>query len=350
MNDSVRTQGPGLAADGGPGDDILSSAGTQGQMINLVGGAGADTLVGGAGIDFLNGGPGRDTVLGGPGNDLLSDDGGGGAGERDSFDGGAGRDTFSYEQRMDGLLVDLRPVESGGAGLGGAVGEGDALRNLEEFGGGAGPDVFEGNADANRFTGGAGADWLFGRGGGDHLFGGDGLDIIRAGPGDDDVTLERTRLDGQVSCGRGRDDRVRWPAAADFLPRDCEYVATSNELRSRSLLLGLHPKWRHGNPAFVVPCPRVTSHDDEAPNRVRGTIDLRESAGEERAVAHGRLNRAAHRCRRGANRFLVPTRLNRLGRKLARRPEGLSATVEFNILKFDDVHWGVTLALRGRRP
>ena len=80
-------------ADGGSGDDFLSS--DRGNDL-LIGGVGNDTLEGWAGNDELQGGDGNDTLAGGSGDDLLFGNAGndllGGEAGNDRIVGGSGTD------------------------------------------------------------------------------------------------------------------------------------------------------------------------------------------------------------------------------------------------------------------
>ena len=223
-NDVVVTDAPGLALNGGDGDDTLTGPGP------IDGGPGNDTLNpttaatpvdGGAntptgadrvsyqhvaapltleydgsgsgvsvngtprvvGIEELVGGAGNDTMIGdattnvmfgGPGNDTI--DGRGGV---DDLDGGPGSDRVSYAAESAGVVVSL------GAGTGGPAGAVDVLRNFEGVTGGSGNDVVAGTDASEHFSLGPGDDRLSAGGGNDVADGGDGNDLLRGGPGSD---------------------------------------------------------------------------------------------------------------------------------------------------------------------
>lgn len=101
------------------------------------------TIVGGKGDDLLIGGPADDRISGGSGQDVI-----GGGGGDDVLDGGADNDLLTYVDVIarDGTLkprtsaVKVRPSVKGGSG---GAGEGDTLRNFEQFEGGDGNDRFE---------------------------------------------------------------------------------------------------------------------------------------------------------------------------------------------------------------
>lgn len=101
------------------------------------------TIVGGDGDDLLIGGPADDHISGGRGQDVI-----GGGGGDDVLDGGADNDLMTYVDVIgrDGTLtprktgVKVRPSVRGASG---GSGEGDTLRNFEQFEGGDGNDRFE---------------------------------------------------------------------------------------------------------------------------------------------------------------------------------------------------------------
>jgi Ca2+-binding RTX toxin-like protein len=225
----------GIANDGPiahPQDDV------GGDIENIIGGWGADTLVGNAGPNIIDGGEGADSIQGGGGFDFvdysartrnvtvtldgLADDGDrlssvegviggsgndtlvgngeanvlrggggddaidGGAGD-DVIDGGAGRDTVDYAARTVGVTVDLV------AGTGGSTGsaERDELTSVESALGGSAADVLLGDdaATGNTLMGGAGNDWIDGQGGDDSFVDGPGDDTLVGGSGDDTFAL-----------------------------------------------------------------------------------------------------------------------------------------------------------------
>ncbi len=97
----------------GDGNDVFNAqdntnltaanVGTTGTMAAVT--SAAFTVYGGVGNDTIEGGDGDDTLYGGEGNDTFEtsdhDDG------SDTYSGGAGTDTLSYEQRTDGVVVDI---------------------------------------------------------------------------------------------------------------------------------------------------------------------------------------------------------------------------------------------------
>ena len=141
--------------------------------MELVGGAGNDTVTGGEGDDVLQGGVGNDALAGGLGNDTL--------------DGGAGTDVM-----VGGLGDDVYRVDSANDGGTELVGEGtdtiettlttyslapNARVNIENLSfAGAGNFNGTGNALNNVITGGEGNDSLNGGAGADTMVGGLGND------------------------------------------------------------------------------------------------------------------------------------------------------------------------------
>jgi hypothetical protein len=223
----------------GDGDDTLADLTGPGAP-NLIadGGRGADMLAGGQGHEDLYAGPGRDILRGGAGVDTLHDTTFGPAigrddpspfragargiaqtgGESDLMDGGPGVDTVSYEERRDGVLVDLaQPV---------AAGE-DLTLGLEGAIGGAGRDRLAGDARANQLSGNGGRDRLVGRKGSDLLNGGEGADRYAGGPGGDRINpLEEPGTRERIRCGAGT-DLVFSLGPDDYLAPDCEEMSMS---------------------------------------------------------------------------------------------------------------------------
>jgi Ca2+-binding RTX toxin-like protein len=157
---------------GANGDNTLN--GTAGPDV-LYGFGGNDTLIGGDGADTLDGGDGNDTLSGGLGKDTLI----GGAGD-DNMDGGDWYNNFnaagagdvdraSYADAPSAVTVDLSfigtPQNTGGAGI-------DTLNHIEGIIGSAFDDhLFGGGTPVQdfleTFRGGAGNDIIDGRSGND---------------------------------------------------------------------------------------------------------------------------------------------------------------------------------------
>ena len=171
--DDVRGAVTGI--EGGSGDDVLES-GPLGLLV--AGGDGDDRLLAGPLGVTVAGGAGDDELLGAGGDDLLR--GGQGA---DVLSGGEGRDQAAYFEHTEPLSLTI-----GDGANDGAAGEGDDIRaDVEEVGGGDGPDLLVGNDEPNGLSGGPGGDTLRGLGGADRLLGlGDG-DLLDPGSGADDV-------------------------------------------------------------------------------------------------------------------------------------------------------------------
>jgi Ca2+-binding RTX toxin-like protein len=203
MNDTV-TGADGAAIErisGGAGDDTLEVP--KGDPV------GRPTVMGGDGNDslrtfdtgaVLEGGDGTDQIQGGSGADLL--DGGTGS---DRISGGDGTDGIENSGRLDGVTVDLAQGYASGAN-----GELDQLApDIENVGGGLGPDVLTGNDAANLIDGGAGDDTIHGGGGNDTLAGGTGSDTIMGDRGNDTLfageDFSGDSAPNSLSGGSGRD-------------------------------------------------------------------------------------------------------------------------------------------------
>jgi hypothetical protein len=353
--DELRTTRPGPApiggviASGGPGDDLLD---------------------GGAGSDVLDGGGGTDVLLGGDGLDTLRDGDTDSAAGPDVLDGGAGSDTVDFAHRNQPVRVDLAD-----AGPDGAVREGDAVRGIENAVGGRGADRLVGDRRPNELRGGAGDDVLIagaeadtpngaagdtskgaagdtpkgaagdtpkgageqaaGDDAGDRLFGGAGDDMLRGGNGADVLSGERgTDL---VTCGRGI-DLVHEPKRGEWLERGCETIryafGTANE---DSLLFSPHP---FAAVRFSIGCPHREALDGE-PSHCDGTLTLREASSARRLIGRGRLVGAFGREARPVRVALTP-----LGRRLARRHDGVDVTATIAGRGLPTRSWSITL--RGR--
>jgi Ca2+-binding RTX toxin-like protein len=180
----------GVANDGeaGEGDDIA------GDVEDIAGGAGNDTLTGNADANGLIGNDGNDTL-----------DGAGGA---DVFDGGAGSDIADYSSRTNPVTVTIDGVSDDGE----AGEDDDVSENVENVVGGLGNDFLTGNGDANALTGGAGDDTLDG---------GDGVDVLNGGAGEDTL-LSRDSFADQVICGSEFDSVLS--DVLDVVAVDCEEI------------------------------------------------------------------------------------------------------------------------------
>ena len=356
MDDVVESRGPGLSADGGPGDDRLESS----------------SVVAGE----LDGGGGRDTLLGGSNEDTLIDGDVSGAADSDVLDGREGGGVVSYAGRTAPVRVDLaRPGSAGEAG------EGDVVRSVRGAVGGAGADELRGDGETNRLEGGPGADRLVGLGGDDFVTGGPGADRLSGGAGDDyleagtgrdtvtggdglDVLLEgpgRDRLragsgddalfSGAGACGAGQDTIT--PSAGDFVSRDCEQARFSFPTRDadfKAVELEPHPQ-RVGRSAvtFRVRCPYTETDGYPSALQLRGSVRLTTPGGA--LVAVGRIPAAGRRCAGDEfsedaselPRVRVRADLTAAGRRLLSRRRGTIVTVRFSGRNVPPVPWRIVL-------
>jgi Ca2+-binding RTX toxin-like protein len=205
---------PHLRGAGNVGPDHISAHGDRGTggplpvPIDLLGGAGNDTLSGGASSDAINGGQGDDDVTGfegadnldgglntdelsgGDGNDFLH---GGSANE--TFSGGDGTDELSFINAASGVSYDLD-----------AAGTGD----IELLTGTNFADILRGDERPNALRGMDGNDVVEGRGGNDMMQGNEGddsLDVRDGGPdtadcgdGTDTATADAPGIDTLTAC------------------------------------------------------------------------------------------------------------------------------------------------------
>jgi Ca2+-binding RTX toxin-like protein len=248
-NDSVTVAGAGTwSVYGEEGDDLLDATNVPApsypvvSTVALDGGAGTDRLIDGPAGSSLVGGPGADVIGAAAGDDTIWDDDGA-TPARDLYDGGTGQDEVSYGHRDDGIVVRLDQ------GSGGAPGEQDSLRGVENAGGGNGSDLLIGDKRPNRLRGGGfgsdapAGDRIVGAGGDDRLEGGFGHDRVSGGRGDDvifsvgggdrlaggpgdDTLYTSNGIRGgwdHVRCGSGVDLVPRPPARAR-LERDCDHI------------------------------------------------------------------------------------------------------------------------------
>lgn len=198
---------------GGTGNDTLIGS-SVGNALN--GGDGNDTLSGLAGDDSLRGGNGNDTLYGGPGDEWMPNDAGndriygqGGddtinagsvADGRDVFSGGADVDTIDYSARTNPVTIDVTAADGDGES-----GENDAVSaDFERLYGGSGSDVIRSGDGANTIygnngddvlDGGRGADSINGGAGSDTLTGGEGYDSLYGGDDDDSLYLSDQATD-----------------------------------------------------------------------------------------------------------------------------------------------------------
>jgi hypothetical protein len=322
-DDEVRTFRPtpfpigGVIADGGPGDDLLD---------------------GGAGPDRLDGGGGTDTLLGGDSSDVLSDGDGDADANADVLDGGQGHDGVSYAGRSVGVSVRI-----GAALPGGAAGEGDVVRAVEDATGGAGDDRLTGDAGLNGLSGGPGDDVISGGAGqsqtgtGELLRGGPGRDRIRGGSGPDLIAPGRG-ID-RPGCGRGR-DFVSDPQAGELLGRRCESIRYAfGPEREDSLSFSPHARTATAAAvAFRLSCPSFELDDGELAS-CRGPLTLRDAGG--RLLGRGVVADSGTR-----PSFGVRVPLTALGSRLVTRSGGVRATARIRGRNLPRRAW--TIRLRAR--
>ena len=163
--------------DGGDGTDTVSGYDSaSGVAVDLVFGAGVDTLIG---IENIVGSNHFDTLAGDDGANVLRGEGGSdwltGRGGADSLFGGDGIDRVSYTASAVGVTVNLAL----GTASGGEA-EGDILDSIEE--------VFGSDNGGDALTGSSGANALFGFDGDDLLRGGAGADSLSGSLGVDTAT------------------------------------------------------------------------------------------------------------------------------------------------------------------
>ncbi|HSV14370.1 MAG TPA: calcium-binding protein [Tepidisphaeraceae bacterium] len=199
---SGRTRALTLVIGGGPvsgesgeHDNIL------GDVENLIGGRGSDSLVGSAAANVIDAGRGDDSITGNGGNDLLI--------------GGRDDDTYIFTPTTDAQLVKVVEVTLGGddtldfsaldasmavtallqakPGANLATCANTQVQNagqtgdLENVLGGAGDDNITGHNGKNRLVGNGGNDSIYGLGGNDYIDGGEGDDFLDGGTGADDI-------------------------------------------------------------------------------------------------------------------------------------------------------------------
>jgi Ca2+-binding RTX toxin-like protein len=213
---------------GGPGADMLAVETSRSAGPGVFGDSGRDVLRGGGEPDALEGGAGRDQLFGGAGRDsLVGDESEGQAVGDDILDGGEDSDTAAWEGRRSPVYVDLA------AGTGGARGEHDRLRSVENASGGGSGDRLAGDGGDNILSGGPGTDSIIGRGGNDRIGAGSSTQFVAGGP---DGRADRLR------CGPGRDRVVE--VDKDVLPPGCELLAASAGVPLNGASIHAHPRTR----------------------------------------------------------------------------------------------------------
>ena len=234
-NDGAKNEGDSVSGNieeiqGGAGNDTLVGNDAPN---SLYGEDGNDTLKGLGGDDYLDEGAGNDKVYGGPGDEYLSNRAGedkyyGGEGNddiaasntgadgRDVFSGGPGFDSVDYGSRTNPVFIDV--ADAGGDGDVGTNENDNVKSDFERIYGGNGSDEIRGGSRGEYLSGGGsiGNDILIGRGGPDSLDGNDGSDALNGGEGYDylygevgDDTIDSfDEGEDYVDCGSGAVDTV----------------------------------------------------------------------------------------------------------------------------------------------
>jgi RTX calcium-binding nonapeptide repeat (4 copies) len=342
LDDVVVSEGPGLTANGGPGDDSLR--GTSG-------------IAG-----TLNGGGGRDTLVGGSNSDTLIDGDAGGAADADVLDGRGDADTVSYATRTARVRVDLAdPAPDGERG------ENDVLRSVERvrggqagdvIGGGRGFNVLDGRGGDDRIFGRAGQDFISGGPGSDELTGGDGADNLTGDSGPDhfeggagnDILFAARAGPDSVNCGPGRGDVVVAPNRRDITDPDCE-EAVFGFSDGRSIELAPHPVRRGGGSVtFELRCPS-SEELDGLTLPIAGSIALRRSTGRQVQLGRGDIPKGpGRRCGRELDtprRVRVRVELNALGRRLLAAQGGARVIVSLRGHNVPHRRWTIDTSVRG---
>jgi Ca2+-binding RTX toxin-like protein len=135
-----------------------------GNIENVTGGTGNDTLIGDGLANILSGGSGNDTLSGGAGNDTIA--------------GGAGNDTLDLHLTSAGATVSTTTAISAEIGI-------DTLSGIENVIGSQGNDSITLNGSANVIDGQGGNDIIDAGGANDTIIGGAGNDTMVGGTGND---------------------------------------------------------------------------------------------------------------------------------------------------------------------
>lgn len=311
-NDSVRAGG--MIGDfetvyGEGGNDTMTGGSGFASGINLIGGAGDDSLVAAAQANSLAGDEGNDTLTGssagigsgqaattvgnslrgGIGQDLLN-----GRAGRDLLDGGTGADTLVGGGGSDTYVIDsLADViqDSGSDEL--FLPAGDLVQSavsftltatLEHLTLTAGGNTGTGNATANTITGSLGADTILGLTGSDSITGGNGADSL-LGNGSTSVTGG----DADTIRGGAGDDVIEAGGlvATPFLYGDGgNDTITSSGLSSRleggadnDLLIGSSQGFGTGGTLLLAPDDLLGGAGDDSLWGARGADELTGGTG-----------------------------------------------------------------------
>ena len=251
-NDTLFGQGAKDTLMGGEGDDSIS-IGTSSSGLNLLdGGAGEDTLLGGSSTDTINGGSGNDSLSGlfnrgdgGGGNDTIDVSqvgtsvpeinliGGAGSdslvgstnsGVSNFFDGGTGNDFIQFGGSNDKLIGNTEGNDTiiafqTNTDLTKVVGFTieDTLGN-NTLSGHSGPDTLVAGAGDDSIVGGdkdetgIGEDSIVAGAGNDIIFGRGGTDTILGGPGNDYIAPGLNATGDSLIGGEGNDSFVFFAA------------------------------------------------------------------------------------------------------------------------------------------
>ena len=184
------------------GDDALFG-GADSVGIDVIAGAGADTIYSGVGGDSIDGGSGADEVFGDAGDDTIF--------------GGSGADDLGGDSGDDNVF------------------------------GGSGDDFVQGMEGADTLEGGAGADTLDGGAGNDSLTGGDGFDFFVLSSGDDTIADFGTATGGVLNDGDPTNndfidlsayyDNI-WEARADFADDGILNQSNATDTKGRAVDYG----------------------------------------------------------------------------------------------------------------
>jgi Ca2+-binding RTX toxin-like protein len=122
-------------------------------VLDVIGGDGAEAITGNAMANYIDGGAGDDTLAGGAGNDRIVTGSG-----TDAADGGAGNDTLDFTETADDVFADLA------AGTARTASSQATLTGFEAVESGAGDDRLTGDRGSNLLRAHAGDDALYGDG------------------------------------------------------------------------------------------------------------------------------------------------------------------------------------------
>ena len=173
----------------GAGNDSIRAGSTR--AVQIVAGAGNDTLIGSVGDDVLRGGAGIDKISGGAGDDVLAVD------EQDflaGVDGGKGFDTAVVDTLADlNINMASHDLEMFVSGEGNDSISSTGKTAIQVLGRG-GDDTLQGTAKGDVLLGNVGDDILIGGGGDDYLHGGAGADSLSGGAGQDLLAFDAADL------------------------------------------------------------------------------------------------------------------------------------------------------------